>query len=77
MATTNIWKKFTTLLPKQSRTIATIISNNGNGTSTAQLRDGSVIIVIGENVSAGNKAMIDNHAISHHVPDLPTLQRTV
>ena len=53
MATTNIWQQFKALIPDGVRVVATIIANNGNGTSQAELRDGSVITVKGESVGVG------------------------
>ena len=47
MATTNIWQQFKTLIPEDSRHIATIVAHNGNGTSQARLRNGSIITVQG------------------------------
>ncbi|WP_257265717.1 hypothetical protein [Endozoicomonas sp. ONNA2] len=43
---------------KRGRVVATITANNGNGTSQAELRDGSVITVKGESVSVGEKVFI-------------------
>ena len=57
MATTNIWQQFKTLIPEDSRHIATIVAHNGNGTSQARLRDGSIITVQGEGVEPGQKAI--------------------
>ena len=42
MATTNIWQQFKSLIPEGARIVVTIIANNGNGTSKAKLRDGTV-----------------------------------
>ncbi|MGO0308477.1 hypothetical protein ACTL6P_18085 [Endozoicomonas acroporae] len=47
MATTNIWQQFKVLIAEGGRIIATITANNGNGTSQATLRDGSIITVKG------------------------------
>ncbi|WOG29924.1 hypothetical protein [Endozoicomonas sp. 8E] len=47
MATTNIWQKFKSLILEGSKVIATITVLNGNGTSQAQLRDGSIVTVKG------------------------------
>ncbi|GAA4648188.1 hypothetical protein GCM10023116_04540 [Kistimonas scapharcae] len=77
MATTNIWKQFETLLPKQSRTIATIISNNANGTSTAQLRNGTEIILSGESVQPGKKVITNGSEVSYEVPDIPVYNRYI
>ena len=70
MATTNIWQKFKALIPEGSRTIVTITANNGNGTSQAQLRDGSVVTVKGESVQAGQKAFVQDGEIKGTAPGL-------
>ncbi|MGO0306641.1 hypothetical protein ACTL6P_08490 [Endozoicomonas acroporae] len=43
MASTNIWQQFKALITEGARVVATMTANNGNGTSQAKLRDGSVI----------------------------------
>ncbi|MGI2030354.1 hypothetical protein [Endozoicomonas acroporae] len=48
MASTNIWQQFKALIPEGARIVATMPANNGNGTSQAELRDGPVINVKGE-----------------------------
>ncbi len=70
MATTNIWQQFKSLIPDGVRVVATIIANNGNGTSQAELRDGSVITVKGESVGVGDKAFIQHGEIKGAAPDL-------
>ena len=70
MATTNIWQQFKALLPEGSRIVAIIKANNGNGSSQAELRDGSIITVKGETVAEGQKAFIQNGEIKGTAPDL-------
>ena len=70
MATTNIWQQFKSLLPEGARTVVTITSNNGDGTSSATLRDGTSITVQGETVVPGNIALIDNRVVKAKVPRL-------
>ncbi|WP_263080049.1 hypothetical protein [Endozoicomonas sp. Mp262] len=70
MATTNIWQKFKALIPEGSRTIVTITANNSNGTSQAELRDGSVVTVKGESVEAGQKAFVQDGEIKGSAPEL-------
>ncbi len=70
MATTNIWQQFKALIPDGVRVVATIIANNGNGTSQAELRDGSVITVKGESVGVGGRAFIQDGEIKGAAPDL-------
>lgn len=69
MATTNIWQQFKALIPEGVRVVATITANNGNGTSQAKLRDGSVITVKGE-VSVGKKVFIQNGEVKGAAPNL-------
>ncbi|MBO9497025.1 hypothetical protein J7438_23470 [Thalassotalea sp. G20_0] len=58
MATTNIWQQFKAMITEVARVVATMTANNGNGTSQAELRDGSVINIKGESVGVGQKAFI-------------------
>lgn len=60
MASTNPWVAFRGLLPTPARTIVTITANNGNGTSTATLRTGQTVIVNGEQITAGNRAWVED-----------------
>ncbi len=55
MASTNIWQQLKALIPEGARIVATITANNSNGTSQAELRDGSVITVEEESVGVGEK----------------------
>ena len=70
MATTNIWRQFKALLPEGVRVVATVKANNGNGTSQAELREGSVITVKGESVGVGEKVFIQDGEIKGTAPDL-------
>jgi len=67
----NPWRAFQQLLPGGSQSVATIVSNNGDGTSNATTRDGTVIVVKGEGVAPTNKALIVDGEISVEVPALP------
>ena len=77
MATTNIWQQFKALIPEGARTIVTITANNGNGTSQAELRDGSVITVKGELVGAGQKAFVQDGEVKGTAPDLAQYEAEV
>ena len=70
MATTNIWQQFKALLPDGVQVVATITANNSNGTSQAELRDGSVITVKGESVGVGGKVFIQDGEVKGAAPDL-------
>ena len=77
MATTNIWQQFKALLPDGVRVVATITANNGNGTSQAELRDGSVISVKGESVGVGERAFIQDGEIKRAAPGLAQYEANV
>ena len=70
MFTTNIWQQFKAPIPDGVRVVATIIANNGNGTSLAELRDGSVITVKGESVGVGERAFIQDGEMKGAAPSL-------
>ncbi len=70
MSTRNPWLKFRRLLQGEGRYVVTVQSNNGDGTSTVQTRDGVSITVKGEDVAATKKAMIENGRLSYEVPVL-------
>ncbi|WP_066016097.1 hypothetical protein [Endozoicomonas atrinae] len=77
MATTNIWQQFKALIPEGMRVIATITANNGNGTSQAELRDGSVITIKGESVGVGLKSFVDDGEVKGAAPDLAQYEAEV
>ena len=77
MAATNIWQQFKALIPEGVRVVTTIIANNGNGTSQAELRDGSVITVKGESVGVGERAFIQNGEIKGTAPGLAQYEANV
>ncbi|WP_067521844.1 hypothetical protein [Endozoicomonas ascidiicola] len=70
MATTNIWQQFKALVPEGVRVVATITTNNGNGTSQVELQDGSVITVKGESVAGGQKVFVQNGEMRGAAPSL-------
>lgn len=70
MSTRNPWLKFQRLIETDSRTVVTVVANNGDGTSTVELRDGSQVTAQGEGVAAGDKAMMVGREIRYQVPDL-------
>lgn len=70
MSTANPWVKFKKLLQGEGRAVVTVVSNNGDGTSTVTTRNGVQIKVKGENVTAGSKAMIEGGDLRYEVPNL-------
>jgi hypothetical protein len=72
MSTRNPWLKFRKLLQGEGRAVVTVVSNNGDGTSTVTTRSGVQIVVKGEGVGPTNKAMIEGGELRYQVPNLPT-----
>lgn len=70
MSTRNPWLKFQRLLQGEGRAVVSVVSNNGDGTSTVQTRNGVQIKVKGEGVEATAKAMIEGGELRYEVPDL-------
>ncbi len=77
MATTNIWQQFKALIPEGVRIVATITANNGNGTSQAQLRDGSVITVKDDSFMPGEKVFIQEGEVKGVAPSLAQYEADV
>ncbi|MGI9279906.1 MAG: hypothetical protein ACR2PX_09770 [Endozoicomonas sp.] len=77
MATTNIWQQFKSLIPEGMRIVVTITAKNGNGTSQARLRDGSIVTVKGESVGVGQKAFVQGGEVKGTAPELAQYEAEV
>tara|TARA_B100000902_G_scaffold399928_1_gene473707 strand:- start:4448 stop:4675 length:228 start_codon:yes stop_codon:yes gene_type:complete len=73
----NAYNRFQTLIPKSTRSVVTITSNNGDGTSTATTLGGTTITVNGEQVTAGNKAFVQNGEVVRQAPSLSITELTI
>lgn len=72
MSTANPWIKFKQLIAGDGRAVVTVVSNDGDGTSTVMTRNGVSITVKGESVGPTNRAMIEGGELRYQVPNLPT-----
>ncbi len=70
--TTNPWQKFKSLIPGGQRTVVTVTTLNGDGTSTVTLANGGTMLARGENVAAGQKALMIDGEIRQQLPALST-----
>lgn len=70
MSTRNPWLKFQRLLQGEGRAVVTVVSNNEDGTSSVQTRNGVQIKVKGESVAAGSQAMVEGGELRFEVPAL-------
>ncbi len=66
----NLWKRFSGLLPKDPLLIATVIAHNSDGTSTVQYPGGGTGVVRGQGVAVDSKAYIQSNQIQGEAPDL-------
>lgn len=71
MATVNPWLRFSGLLPAGTRYTVMVDKKNTDGTSTATKRDGTTVLLIGDIVSSGKKAWVQDRHIIGEVTDLP------
>ena len=67
---TNLWARFTRLLPGEPITIVSVVTINSDGTSTVTTPGGGALRVIGTSVAEGLKARIKGGAIIGEAPNL-------
>lgn len=65
----NLFNQFKSLVGTSRTEIVNITANNGNGTSNATTLGGVSLIVNGESVGAGNRAIIENGNITGSAPN--------
>lgn len=68
--TINAFNKFQALLPQSPRSVITITAVNANGTSTGTTSAGVTVNVVGDSVSVGQKAFIQNGQIVRQAPNI-------
>lgn len=73
----NVFRQFQKLVTTTKTDIVEIISNNGDGTSTATTLSGETVIVRGETVAAGNRAVIQNGNVVEQGPSGAVLDLTI
>lgn len=66
----NIWNLFDSLLPKTSLIVAQVTLIHGDGSSTVTDAAGNIFRVIGNTVTVGNKAFIQDGKIIGEAPSL-------
>jgi hypothetical protein len=66
----NLGRKFLDLLPISRLYVALVVSINGDGTSTVQFANGSMLVVRGQSVAADNYAFIRDGEIRSQAPSV-------
>ena len=77
MTTVNKFLRFRRLLPQRTRYTVTIAAVNTDGTSIGTTRDGGKVRVLGDSVSVGTKAWVDDGRIVGEAPDLQEFSETI
>lgn len=75
----NIRKRFESLLPDRKRSLATVVSDNGNGTARVTSSAGSdyTVNTAGVTVANGDKVVVRGGQIITKAPTLPVFQVSV
>ena len=67
----NNYQRLRGLTASQPRTIGTVTSHNGDGTSTVQLLSGNFVSALGQSVAVNSRAYIESGRIIATAADLP------
>ena len=70
---TNVYRRLVELLPSDPLLIASVVSHNGDGTSTVEFPGGARMNVRGTTVAVGQPAFIKSGAIERQAPALTAL----
>lgn len=73
----NLFNTFQALVGSSVTELVDITSNNANGTSNATTLSGVSIVVRGESVTAGNRAIVQNGAIIGTGPSGAVIEITI
>lgn len=73
----NIWAEFEKLIPQAPVLVAKITAHNNDGTSSAQLPDGTRIRLQGQAVAVGEMTYHQQGRVLGEAPDLPSYQAEV
>ena len=74
----NLWGQFRGLFARdRAITVVTVQVVNSNGTSSVQTQSGATLTVIGDSITAGNKALVQQGRIIGQAASLPTYNVSV
>ncbi|MGY8871568.1 MAG: hypothetical protein ACKVJE_14110 [Pseudomonadales bacterium] len=68
----NVFSRFKALIGSANNELVNITANNGDGTSTTLA--GNTIVVKGESVSAGNRALVRDGEVVRQMPSLVVVE---
>jgi hypothetical protein len=70
----NVFSRFKALIGSASNELVNITANNGDGTSTGTTLAGSTVVVKGEGVSTGNRALVRDGEVVRQMPNLTVVE---
>ncbi len=70
----NVFSRFKALIGSASNELVNITANNGDGTSTGTTLAGNTVVVKGESVSAGNRALVRDGEVVRQMPNLVVVE---
>jgi hypothetical protein len=70
----NVFSRFKALIGSANNELVNITANNGDGTSTGTTLAGNTVVVKGESVSAGNRALVRDGEVVRQMPNLVVVE---
>lgn len=70
----NVFSRFKALIGSANNELVNITANNGDGTSTGTTLAGNTVVVKGEGVSAGNRALVRDGEVVRQMPGLVVVE---
>ncbi|WP_028468439.1 hypothetical protein [Neptunomonas japonica] len=70
----NVFSRFKALIGSANNELVNITANNGDGTSTGTTLAGNTVVVKGESVSAGNRALVRDGEVVRQMPGLVVIE---
>jgi hypothetical protein len=70
----NVFSRFKALIGSASNELVNITANNGDGTSTGTTLAGNTVVVKGEGVSTGSRALVRDGEVVRQMPNLVVVE---
>ncbi|WP_293266735.1 hypothetical protein [Neptunomonas sp.] len=70
----NVFSRFKALIGSANNELVNITANNGDGTSTGTTLAGNTVVVKGESVSTGNRALVRDGEVIRLMPNLVVVE---
>jgi hypothetical protein len=70
----NVFSRFKALIGSANNELVNITANNGDGTSIGTTLAGNTVVVKGESVSTGNRALVRDGEVVRQMPNLVVVE---